>query len=59
MKLPIQAQPIMRNVSTYAFAGTVEASGIGCDISCTACSVMPWPASIACKLAAKAAGCDC
>ncbi|NCR64946.1 MAG: hypothetical protein GPJ26_24050 [Microcystis aeruginosa LG11-05] len=54
MNLPIQSQPVMRNVSTAA-----EASGVGCDIACTACSVLPFPASIACKLAAKAAGCDC
>ncbi|MCA2699903.1 MAG: hypothetical protein IM500_05470 [Microcystis sp. M179S2] len=49
----------MRNVSTAAFSGGVEASGVGCDIACNACSVLPYPASIACKLAAKVAGCDC
>ena len=59
MNLPIPSQPVMRNVSPAAFSGGMEASGVGCDIACTACSVLPFPASIACKLAAKAAGCDC
>ena len=59
MNLPIQSQPVMRNVSTAAFTGGMETSGVGCTITCTACSVLPFPASTACKLAAKAAGCSC
>ncbi|NCR18739.1 MAG: hypothetical protein GPJ22_16400 [Microcystis aeruginosa LL13-03] len=59
MNLPIQSQPVMRNVSPAAFSGGMEASSLPCTIACTACSVAPFPANIACKLAANAAGCDC
>jgi hypothetical protein len=59
MNIPIQSQPVMRNVSTAAFISGMEASSVGCDVACTACSVLPFPASIACKLAARAAGCSC
>ncbi len=59
MNLPIQSQPVMRNVSTVAFTGGMEASSVGCTIACAACDALPFPASTACKLAAKAFGCDC
>ena len=59
MNLPIQSQPVIRNVSTAAFSGGMETSSTACDITCTACSVLPFYASIPCKLAAKAAGCNC
>lgn len=59
MNLPIQSQPVMRNVSPAAFSGGMEASGVACDVACAACSVLPFPADFSCKLLAKAAGCYC
>ena len=62
MNIPKQAQPISRQITTtsYAQRAGVSASGIPCTLCCTACSVVPWPASIACKLACKIIpGCSC
>ena len=59
MNLPIQAQPVMRNVSTAAFTGGMETSGVGCTITCTVCNALSGIAKTACDLAAKAAGCEC
>ncbi|NCQ95942.1 MAG: hypothetical protein GPJ13_12070 [Microcystis aeruginosa W11-06] len=59
MNLPIQSQPVMRNVCTAAFSGGMEASGTGCDVTCLACSVLTGWKKTACEIAAKVAGCSC
>ena len=59
MNLPIQSQPVMRNVSPAAFSGGVEASGIACDLTCAGCNALSGFKKTLCTIAAKAAGCDC
>ncbi|WP_170863882.1 hypothetical protein [Microcystis aeruginosa] len=59
MNLPIQSQPVMRNVSTAPFSGGMEASSLPCTIACAGCSALSGIAKTLCTLAAKAAGCDC
>lgn len=59
MNLPIQSQPVMRNVSTAAFSGGMEASAVICNIACAGCSALSGIAKTVCLAAAKAAGCDC
>ncbi len=63
MNLPIQAQPVMRNVSTAAFTAAMEASSIissiGCPIACAGCDRLSGIAKTICLAAARAAGCDC
>ncbi|NET57832.1 MAG: hypothetical protein F6K47_17240 [Symploca sp. SIO2E6] len=60
MKLPIQSEPVMRNVSTAAFVGEIEASGIGCTACCAAANLLPSPLNIAAKAACThIGGCDC
>jgi hypothetical protein len=60
MKLPTQAQPVMRSTSPAHAVANVMPSGIECTLCCGACNIVPWPASIACKLACRAiSGCSC
>ncbi|TRU81885.1 MAG: hypothetical protein EWV76_20665 [Microcystis novacekii Mn_MB_F_20050700_S1] len=59
MNLPIQSQPVMRNVSTAAFSGGMEQSGVGCTLTCFGCSKLSGIAKSLCLAAAKLAGCSC
>ncbi|MDY7050482.1 MAG: hypothetical protein RPG89_18195 [Microcystis panniformis WG22] len=59
MILPIQSQPVMRNVSPAAFSGGVEASAIACDPTCAGCNALSGFKKTLCIIAAKSAGCDC
>ena len=59
MNLPIQSQPVIRNVSTAAFSGGMETSSIACTITCAGCNALSGLAQTLCKAAASAAGCSC
>ena len=59
MNLPIQSQPVMRNVSTAAFSGGMEASNATCTIACSGCRALVGIAKSLCLSAAQSAGCDC
>lgn len=51
MNLPIQSQPVMRNVSTAAFSGAMETSGLACTLCKAACNALSGLAATACNLA--------
>ena len=55
MNLPIQAQPVMRNVSTAAFTGRMQASQL-CSLACIGCERLP---GFLCRACAAAAGGSC
>lgn len=59
MNLPIQSQPVMRNVSTAAFSGGIEASSLPCPSVCEVCRLLPFGAKYSCLSAAQSSGCDC
>lgn len=62
MNLPKQSLPVRRSVSTAGRSrAAVTASDIPCTACCTACSLLPWPASAICKKGCEAAipGCRC
>ena len=50
-------QGVQRRGPQQAYHGSVNASdSIGCTICLTACDILPWPASLACKAVCNATG---
>lgn len=57
MNLPIQSQPVMRNVSTTKMTSSIEASGIACDICRAGCSNLSGITKILCEKACDSTVC--
>jgi len=61
MKVPKQSKPVIRGARSRspipAQGGIAPSDPIGCGICLAACSALPWPASIACRLACNQWAC--
>ena len=55
MRIPMQSKPVRSQLSSNA--NGVNASDAACTACKIACSLVPWPASIACNAACNATVC--
>ncbi|MEG3440141.1 hypothetical protein V0288_23630 [Pannus brasiliensis CCIBt3594] len=59
MNLPMQSQPVLRNVSSTAFTESGINPSIDCNAACTMCKSGFPPISVPACIAAAAAHCNC